>query len=268
MSEAIAGVTDQTTRDSLGKIMRQGNSAVPQTTGAPMGREIDLLCDYPKSKRAPRVVTEQERAIARKFGRDFFDGDRRLGYGGYKYDPRFWTATVRRMRDYYALHDAAMILDVGCGRGFMLYDFRCLMPHAYLQGIDISRYAVASATLAHLVQIASSSANDLPFDLETLPCRYGDKPGFDLVISINTIHNLPLIDCKEALREIMRVKKLDDQGGHAFITVDAWRNEAEREAMEAWNLTALTMMSTDDWKQLFADVGYTGDYYWFIPELT
>ena len=258
MSEAIAGVTDQTTRDSLGKIMRQGNSAVPQTTGAPMGREIDLLCDYPKSKRAPRVVTEQERAIARKFGRDFFDGDRRLGYGGYKYDPRFWTATVRRFKEHYELGPRAAILDVGCGRGFMLKDFHILMPQARLRGIDVSDYVITSCDPDSIRYVRGANANNIPHE----------SLFFDLVISINTIHNLPLIDCKEALREIMRVKKLDDQGGHAFITVDAWRNEAEREAMEAWNLTALTMMSTDDWKQLFADVGYTGDYYWFIPELT
>lgn len=220
-----------------------------------MGREIDLLCDYPKSKRAPRVVTEQERAIARKFGRDFFDGDRRLGYGGYKYDPRFWTATVQRMRDHYHLHERAEILDVGCGRGFMLHDFRLLIPDARLTGIDLI-YPVRTATdQKNYALLDIGTANALPYI----------DADFDLVISINTIHNLPLIDCKEALREIMRVKK---PSGHAFITVDAWRNEAEREAMEAWNLTALTMMSTDDWKQLFADVGYTGDYYWFIPELT
>ena len=39
----------------------------------------------------------------------------------------------------------------------------------------------------------------------------------------------------------------------------------EKERMEAWNLTALTYLHVDEWINLFNEVGYTGDYYWFIP---
>jgi ubiquinone/menaquinone biosynthesis C-methylase UbiE len=84
---------------------------------------------------------------------------------------------------------------------------------------------------------------------------------FDLVISINTVHNLYLEECKESLREIQRVTKK-----HAFVTMDAWRNDAEKESMLKWNLTGVTYMHVDDWKKLFDEVGYTGDYYWFIAE--
>ena len=59
------------------------------------GREIDLLRNYPKTKRDPsaraEAKTEKDREVARKFGKDFFDGDRKNGYGGFKYDPKFWT---------------------------------------------------------------------------------------------------------------------------------------------------------------------------------
>jgi SAM-dependent methyltransferase len=220
-----------------------------------MGQEINLLSEYPRSKRPiddrAKLITEEHRAVARKFGPEFFDGDRLTGYGGFNYHPRFWTDTVRRFRDHYNLASDARVLDVGCAKGFMIYDFKLLMPEADVRGIDVSSYAIehAKEEVREFVQVA---------DAMQLP--YPDN-SFDLVISINTIHNLPLDQCKQALREIQRVSKKN-----AFVTMDAWRNEAEKKAMLAWNLTALTYMHVDDWKKVFDEVGYTGDYYWFIAE--
>jgi len=217
--------------------------------------EVNLLDLYPRSKRPiderAKLITEEHRAIARKFDIEYFDGDRLTGYGGYNYHPRFWTETVRRFRDYYHLPEDVRILDVGCAKGFMMYDFHLLMPKAEIRGIDISKYAYehAKPEMKPFIQVAS--ANNIPFP----------DHSFDLVISINTIHNLPLIDCKQALREIQRVTRK-----YAFVMNDAWRTEAERQSMLKWNLTALTYMHVDDWKKLFAEVGYKGDYYWFIAE--
>lgn len=217
--------------------------------------EVNLLDLYPRSKRPiderASVVTDEHRRIARQFGRAYFDGDRLTGYGGYRYHPRFWQATVRRFRDYYRLADDASVLDVGCAKGFMLHDFKELMPRLTVAGIDISAYAIEQAieTVKPFLRVGDAKA--LPFE----------DHSFDLVISINTIHNLPLEECKRALREIQRVSRK-----HAFITVDAWRTEEERQRLLKWNLTALTYMHVDDWKRLFAEVGYTGDYYWFIAE--
>jgi SAM-dependent methyltransferase len=217
--------------------------------------EINLLDQYPRSKRpiderAGRI-TEADRAVARRFGREFFDGDRLHGYGGYSYHPRFWTATVKRFRDHYRLAEESSVLDVGCAKGFMLHDLKQLMPRAALAGIDISGYAVAAAPQSVRPCLKVGDARRLPYE----------SGSFDLVISINTVHNLPLEECKLALREIQRVTRR-----HAFITVDAWRSEAERERLLKWNLTALTMLCAGDWQRLFAEVGYLGDYYWFIAE--
>ena len=219
------------------------------------GQEVNLLDLYPKSKRPiderAQKVTDAHRAIARKFSIEYFDKDRLTGYGGYNYNPRFWTETVRRFRDHYCLKNDTRILDVGCAKGFMMWDFHLLMPDAEILGVDVSRYAYDHAKTEMKPFIQVTGANDLPF-----PDQY-----FDLVVSINTIHNLPLIDCKQALREIQRVSR-----EHSFVMVDAWRNDAEKESMLKWNLTALTYMHVNDWKSLFAEVGYTGDYYWFIAE--
>ena len=220
-----------------------------------MNEEINLLDLYPKSKRPiderAELITEVHRAIARKFDVEYFDGDRLSGYGGYNYQSRFWTDTVRRIRDYYKLPEDASILDVGCAKGFMMYDFSLLMPKAKIEGIDVSQYAYEHAIPEMKPLIKVANANNIPFP----------DNSFDLVICINTVHNLPPIDCKQALREIQRVSRKD-----AFVMNDAWRNEAEHESMLKWNLTALTYMHVDDWKKLFKEVGYTGDYYWFIAE--
>ncbi len=219
-----------------------------------MGKEINLLAKYPKTKRDLTERLEKKtievRNIARQFGKDFFDGDRQYGYGGFNYNPKYWTEVVKDFRDYYNLTDNSKILDIGCAKGFMLYDFQKLNKKFDLYGIDISEYAIQNSVENIKSRLKVADAKSLPFE----------NNYFDLVISINTIHNLDQKDCEISLREISRVTKKD-----AFITVDAYNNKAEKERMYAWNLTAKTIMSINEWKKFFNKANYTGDYYWFIP---
>ena len=219
-----------------------------------MGREVDLLVNYPKAKRdlAERAAgkTEDQRAIARQFGREFFDGDRSTGYGGFHYLPRFWQPVAPTFVNHWGLTSASSVLDVGCAKGFMLYDLAQAVPGITVAGIDVSEYAIEHAKPEVRDKVMVADARDLPFE---------DK-SFDVVISINTVHNLDREECSKALQEIERVAKLG-----AFVTVDAYRDAAERSRMMDWNLTAKTIMSTDEWVDFFAESGYTGDYYWFIP---
>lgn len=219
-----------------------------------MGQEIDLLINYPKSKRnlEERVAAKNEtdRSIARQFGREFFDGHRNQGYGGFNYMSRFWQPVVPTFKDYWQLTNRSSLLDVGCAKGFMLHDLAELVPGIEVKGIDISTYAIENAMLDIKPHVQVANAKQLPF---------ADK-SFDVVVSINTVHNLDQSDCCKALKEIERVSR-----GKSFITVDAYRNEEEKERMFAWNLTAKTIMSVDEWVVFFKDTGYTGDYFWFIP---
>ena len=161
--------------------------------------EIDLLKNYPKSKRNldEREKTDEERKIARKFGKDFFDGERRFGYGGFHYNPRFWTNVVKDFCNHWKIKDNDSILDVGCGKGFMIYDFLLLKPNLKIEGIDISRYAIenSKSEIKHL--LTEAKAEDLPYE----------DNSFDYIISINTIHNLDRKKCIRALKEIKRVSK-------------------------------------------------------------
>jgi ubiquinone/menaquinone biosynthesis C-methylase UbiE len=216
--------------------------------------EIDLMARYPRGKGRANErpqITDEDKRISKQFGRDYFDGDRRHGYGGFSYNPRFWTETVKYIRNYYRLPEDAALLDVGCAKGFMLYDFMQLMPKAQIAGLDISEYAIANALEAVKPFVQLGNAKSLP---------YADK-SFDLVLAINTIHNLPYAECKQSLQEIERVSRRN-----AFVMVDAYRTEEERQAMLRWVLTAETMLHVDDWLKLFAEAGYTGDYYWWIVE--
>ena len=218
-----------------------------------LGREIDILSNYPKTKRDLNArlesKSEESRKIGRKFGFDYFDGDRNHGYGGFSYNPKFWQPVIPTIVENYKISNSSNVLDVGCAKGFFLYDLKLAFPGINITGVDISDYAVENSIPEIKPYLQVGNATKLPF---------GDDC-FDFVISINTIHNLNLQDCATALQEMERVTK-----GNSFITVDAYRNDEEKARMQAWNLTALTMMSVDEWKQFFLEVGYTGDYYWFI----
>lgn len=216
--------------------------------------EINLLENYPKTKRDLKQAainrTNKEREIARKFDKEFFDGDRKHGYGGYNYNEKFWTQVVKDFFNYYKLDKGSKILDVGCGKGFMLYDFKKQYPDLEIKGVDISNYAIENCMKEIRNELSVASCENLPFK----------DNYFDLVISINTIHNLEIEGCAKSLNEICRVSKK-----HKYIIVDAYSNNQEKERMFAWNLTAKTIMHKNDWIKFFIENNYDGDYYWFNP---
>ena len=219
-----------------------------------MKKEINLLKNYPVTKRnlqeASIQRTDEVRKVARKFDKEFFDGDRKYGYGGYSYNPRFWTTVVKDFIEYYNLVDGSKILDVGCGKGFMMYDFLQANKNLIVKGIDISKYAIESSMKEIKDHVSVGNAKELNFD----------DNEFDLVISINTVHNLEYDECARALQEIERVSRKDK-----YIILDAYRNNEQKERMLKWNLTAKTILNVDDWVEMFNKYGYTGDYYWFTP---
>jgi len=219
-----------------------------------MIKEINLLKKYPKTKRdlskRGNEKTEEDRIIARRFDKEFFDGDRKNGYGGYYYNSKFWTEVVKDLNNFYKLKNGSKILDIGCGKGFMLFDFMKLNPNFVLEGIDISNYAITKAVPEVKKFLKVGDAKSLPYE----------DNSFDLVISINTTHNLEINQCKKALSEMERVSRKDK-----YLIVDAYSNEIEKDRIFAWNLTAKTILSTNEWINLFEEAGYTGHYYWFKP---
>jgi SAM-dependent methyltransferase len=219
-----------------------------------IGREVNLMKNYPYSKRdiSGRLAskTDEDKRIARQFGKEFFDGSRSHGYGGFSYNSRFWEPVVPTFQKHWQLNKNDSVLDVGCAKGFMIYDMQRMISGLEVFGIDISQYAIDNAKEEVRNYCKVANATNLPFE---------DK-SVDVSISITTLHNLEEKELVKALLEIERVSKRG-----SFITLDAYRNNEEKDRMKAWNLTAKTVMHVDSWAELFKDVGFTGDYYWFIP---
>ena len=213
-----------------------------------MIREVDLL-RFPRIKREIGRRTEEHRAIARRFDEQFFDGSRDVGYGGYLDDGR-WRQVAARMVLFYALKPGARILDIGCAKGFLVRDLCALGMDAY--GLDISDYAIRKSVIperticGHVMEMAQWRLPSL-------------GRSFDLVVSINTLHNLPQEPLSEVVRWLSRITS------NCYVTLDAWRDPEGEERMRAWNLTAQTMMSVEKWLLFLGHYGYFGDVWWFEP---
>ena len=183
--------------------------------------------------------------VAKKYGYDYWDGDRKFGYGGYKYIKGYHSVLAKKLIKDYSLNNQSKILDVGCGKGYLLYEIKKIIKNAKIFGLDISRYAKNNAKIEIKKKIKIWDVNN--------KLEFNNKY-FDLVISINTLHNLKLKNLNQCLQEIERI------GNSKFICVESYRNEVEQFNLQCWALTAETILDEDSWKWIFKNSGYSGDY--------
>jgi len=217
-----------------------------------MMAEIDLLRSLPKSRRnvtaratakSPEVI-----AVAKRYGQEYFDGPREYGYGGYRYDGR-WIPVARDIVAHFGLRPGQRVLDVGCAKGFLVKDLLAACPGLEAFGLDISEYALMHCEPEVVGRLHLGSCEHLPFP----------DGSFDAVLSINTIHNCTRDGAIRALSEIQRLSR-----SRAFIQVDSYHDEAQRELFLDWVLTAEFHGYPAEWRALFDEAGYTGDYYWTL----
>ena len=195
-----------------------------------------------------RVVDFDKATIAKvgkEFGRDYFDGERQYGYGGYRYMEGRWLPLALDLASHYGLKTGDRVLDVGCAKGFLLHEFTRAVPGIEVAGLDISSYAIENAKEEVKPFLRVGNAVALP---------YPDK-SFDLVVSINTLHNLRIYDLAKALREMERVSL-----SHKYLVVDGYRTEEEKANLMYWQITCESFFTPQEWEWVFQQTGYTGDY--------
>ena len=183
--------------------------------------------------------------IAKQYGADYWDGDRKYGYGGYKYMPGRWATVAQKLIDLYGLKAGSKVLDVGCGKGFLLYEMQLLLPGLEIHGFDVSQYGLDHAHPELNANLFIHRAQD--------PYPFEDN-SFDLVISLGTLHNLHIFELEIAVAEIERV------GKQGYIMLESFRNELEMFNLECWALTAESLMDVDEWKWVYDRFGFKGDY--------
>lgn len=211
---------------------------------------IDFVSELHKATKRDyvgRVISDDKAEcakVAKEYGYDYWDGDRKYGYGGYRYDGR-WRSVAKKLADHYQLKAGQKVLDVGCGMAHLLFELTQEVPGLNVYGIDISQYALDYAKEEIRGRLQYGKAQEIPF---------GDKE-FDLVISLTTLHNLKVYDLKKAVKEIERVSK-----GNSYIMVESFRNDREEVNMLYWQLTCASYYSVDEWEWLYREWGYTGDY--------
>jgi SAM-dependent methyltransferase len=204
---------------------------------------------HKKTKREylPRMVDDKVQCMikSKEYGFDYWDGDRRFGYGGYSYRPGYWKPVAEKLIEQYHLGNGSKVLDVGCGKAFLLYELQLLLPDLKIQGFDISEYGLAHRHPDLKGHLFIHRAQD--------PFPFKDKE-FDLVISLGCLHNLRVFELQKALGEIERV------GKSKYVMVESYRNELEMFNLECWALTAESLFDTEEWIWLYKHFGYSGDY--------
>lgn len=209
-------------------------------------KQINLLSSFPKSKRnlKERNVNNKSIQLALKYSKEYFDGNRSQGYGGYYYDGR-WVKVARKIIKLFKLKNNSKFLDVGCAKGFLMHDLKVILPKIKIYGIDVSKYAKENSIMNIRKNIKIMNCKNIKYKTNS----------FDGLVAINVVHNLNLDQCKKSIKEIQRVSN-----GKAFIQVDAYRDEFELKILKKWILTAKTYLKPNEWIDLFEECGYTGYY--------
>lgn len=212
---------------------------------------IDFIQSLHASTRRDYVqrVVEHDKAacaaVARQFGADYWDGERQYGYGGYRYDGR-WRPVAERLAAHYGLKPGDRILDIGCGKGYLLYELTQVVPGVVINGLDISDYAVENAKEEARPFLQAGDCRDLPYP----------DASFDFVISLGVFHNLPVEGVWRALKEMQRVGRSPAK----YFMVESFRDEREKANLLYWQLTCLSFHSPESWGWLAEQAGYDGDY--------
>ena len=215
-----------------------------------MGKLVDYVTQLHQSTSRnyiDRMIDDKVHCMnkAKEYEVDYWDGDRRFGYGGYKYLAGRWKPVAKALIKNYNLSNESSVLDIGCGKGYLLYEMKLLLPNLRISGFDISNHGIATAKQEVKEQLFIHRAQD-PFPFQ--------KNEFDLAISLGCLHNLRIFELEIALKEMERV------ASNGYLMLESYRNEQEQFNLQCWALTCESFFDTKEWVWLYEHLGYKGDY--------
>ena len=215
-----------------------------------MGKLVDYVTQLHQSTSRnyiDRMMDDKVHCMkkAKEYEADYWDGDRRFGYGGYKYLAGRWKPVAQALIENYNLSNESSVLDIGCGKGYLLYEMKLLLPNLRISGFDISNHGIATAKQEVKEQLFIHRAQD-PFPFQ--------KNEFDLAISLGCLHNLRIFELEIALKEMERV------ASNGYLMLESYRNEQEQFNLQCWALTCESFFDTKEWVWLYEYFGYKGDY--------
>jgi len=215
-----------------------------------MGKLVNIVTSLHESSQRdylPRMIDDKANCmvVAKQYEKDYWDGDRRFGYGGYIYIPGRWRPVAELLIKNYKLTNQSSVLDVGCGKGFLLYEIKLILPDIRVVGFDISEHGLDCAKKEIKDSLFIHRAQD--------PYPFDDNE-FDLVISLGCFHNLRIFELEKALAEIERV------GRQGYVMLESYRNESELFNLQCWALTCESFFDSEEWCWIYNHFGYSGDY--------
>jgi ubiquinone/menaquinone biosynthesis C-methylase UbiE len=215
-----------------------------------MGQLLEIVTPLHQATQRDYLTRMQDEKIhcmkvAKKYEKEYWDGDRRFGYGGYKYMAGRWKPVAEELIKIYNLTNQSSVLDIGCGKAYLLYEIKLLLPDLKVVGFDISEHGLGEAKkeISEFLFIHKAQEK-YPFE----------DNAFDLVISLGCFHNLRIFELEKALTETERV------GKQGYVMLESYRNELEQFNLQCWALTCESFFDHEEWPWIYKHFGYTGDY--------
>ena len=176
------------------------------------------------------------------FGYDYFDNPKSgRGYRGYVYTGRYYE-TAKKIIDHYKLKPNSKILEIGCAKGYLLYEFFKLKMDVV--GYDISRYAVDNCIEELKEMIFLGRVNDI---------NENDNI-YDLAIAKEVLSHMAIDDI------LFTINKLQNISKNIYLVLQTVSEKKKANDMQSWDCTYKTMMIKKDWEKVLSSCGFHGDY--------
>ena len=221
-------------------------------------KKISLFENYSKNINQRLLYRNARELISNKYiaslkGKDFYDGHRDQGMGGYKYDKR-WSNVAFKLVEFFKLDNNSKILLVNAAKGYLLYELKKILPKAEIYGLEESKYAISKSKKEIKKYMMFHEGYKISFK----------NNYFDFIFAPGYIYEFSLKDIIKSLQELKRVS-LNKK--NIYITLGSYFNMSSFNKMKHWSLLGTTILKENEWEYILKKLNYKG-YYEFVNSKT